>query len=67
MKSNTKILDLTVNGEIRAVIPTIESELQNYPLPELSGNDYRLYKYVCLLLTATKNHFLRKFSSEAWQ
>lgn len=37
---------LTVNEEIRAVIPTVESELQNFPLPEVSGNDYRLYKYV---------------------
>ncbi|KAL5261527.1 hypothetical protein ACHWQZ_G007292 [Mnemiopsis leidyi] len=32
-----------INEEIRAVIPTVESELQNFPLPEVSGNDYRLY------------------------
>ncbi|XP_063686298.1 uncharacterized protein LOC134820041 [Bolinopsis microptera] len=32
-----------INEEIRNVIPTIEAELQNFPLPQLSGQDYRLY------------------------
>ena len=40
------MLKLTVNEEIRNVIPTIEAELQNFPLPQLSGQDYRLYKFV---------------------
>ena len=41
-------LFISVNTELRSLIPTIQNELKRFPIPSVTGQDFRLTRYICL-------------------